>query len=994
LNNLDSQESKMLSPSPSMRSKAYLLAIVAFGFLSLASQEASAQASIDLPQTDNYANWQFLGNATQAAGVVTVTPNTADQRGAAWLVNPLSPTADFNFVANVNLGTADGGGEGIAIVVQRGGISAIGSTGAGLGALGINPALVIKIDTNYDTNPNYADPVNADLISINRGSATSIDLWGGVYHSFGATNIEDGLDHHIAVDYIASSGRLRVFWDHVRVIDTTIDLADDFLDNALAAFIGVTSSTGPVLMNEHRVRVLSVTRGPTLPTYDMDDDGLYDDIDADDDGDGLSDIIEGNGDTDGDGIPERKDLDSDNDGINDVLEAGLTDADGDGRADGVLGPTGIIVGAPSSELDTDGDLVGDQRDLDSDNDGVPDLYENHPPALSALDTNGDSMFSTKDVGVTDDDKDGIMSAVDLAPLAAGDLGDPGLLHSDGDGIPNYLDLDSENDGVWDIEAAGHDVALLDADDDGQIDPGQAADADGDGMADHVDDDDAEFGGAALNIEVLARAANGVTPTAASVGASVDMIGQDTSLHVEYADNPDLTGAAITSAINLGSGTSLEIRTYGLASLLPSVEYSYRGIARTAFGTARSPVRTFRTTVLHWGDTGSLPLDGFANVNLIPTNATVVYASASNVQYDVYLTTTNLDRTGMIDILGEPSWFIEGSRSNFIPSTVTIRFYQPGTLIPAAVEGVRFRIEDIEEGEEIADFSYWDENGFETTVPFSDLDVFDYSHAPTLSLSGTRVENGAPLEPTFQHGKWIDVDLTDQPVSGFEFRLHRAASGGTIVLTHLGKPVSPLDFTGNFTPIVLYTGVTGDVELPDYTGQATHSGDPGATITQSPAPGTDLTAGTHEVTLTLVDVDGAEEVLAFHVLVIDDTDPEITPPLGGFTPLTVDSLTPLADYAAQATATDNVGVTSFTQKPPVGSVTSVGITEVTLTATDAAGNTTTETFDVTVVPETVPTGEPRYSSPPSMRTTPSPSPPPTALGPNSASGYSLGTPLPW
>ena len=58
---------------------------------------------------------------------------------------------------------------------------------------------------------------------------------------------------------------------------------------------------------------------------DTDGDGVPDEIDADDDNDGIKDVDEGGEtlDTDGDGIPNRIDLDSDGDKCNDVV-AGLS----------------------------------------------------------------------------------------------------------------------------------------------------------------------------------------------------------------------------------------------------------------------------------------------------------------------------------------------------------------------------------------------------------------------------------------------------------------------------------------------------------------------------------------------------------------------------------------------------------------------------------------------------------------------------------------------
>ena len=69
---------------------------------------------------------------------------------------------------------------------------------------------------------------------------------------------------------------------------------------------------------------------------DNDGDGVDDDVDLDDDNDGILDTDEGDDsvDTDGDGIPDNKDTDSDGDGCSDAKEAGFTDANNDGEVDG------------------------------------------------------------------------------------------------------------------------------------------------------------------------------------------------------------------------------------------------------------------------------------------------------------------------------------------------------------------------------------------------------------------------------------------------------------------------------------------------------------------------------------------------------------------------------------------------------------------------------------------------------------------------------------
>lgn len=118
--------------------------------------------------------------------------------------------------------------------------------------------------------------------------------------------------------------------------------------------------------------------------------------------------------------------------------------------------------------DTDGDGIADHLDLDSDNDGITDNVEMQATgsyvAPSGLDTDGD----------------GIDDAYDATPTT-GAAGSIGLIpvDTDGDGTADYLDTDSDNDGILDVDEAGHGIsqAVIDA----------SGDSDGDGIMDAVDD---------------------------------------------------------------------------------------------------------------------------------------------------------------------------------------------------------------------------------------------------------------------------------------------------------------------------------------------------------------------------------------------------------------------------------------------------------------------------------------------------------------------------
>ena len=150
------------------------------------------------------------------------------------------------------------------------------------------------------------------------------------------------------------------------------------------------------------------------------------------------------------------------------------DANGDGLYD-CLEPSGL------TPVDTDGDSVPDNRDLDSDNDAVSDLFEG---GNGGTDANNDGV-----VDGPDSDGDGIQDSVDGNDSRFGDENDPQPADADNDGVADFRDLDSDGDGTFDIVELGY--PGLDSGGDGVVD--DTSDADGDGIPDSADLDDTEFG---------------------------------------------------------------------------------------------------------------------------------------------------------------------------------------------------------------------------------------------------------------------------------------------------------------------------------------------------------------------------------------------------------------------------------------------------------------------------------------------------------------------
>ena len=196
--------------------------------------------------------------------------------------------------------------------------------------------------------------------------------------------------------------------------------------------------------------------------------GTDDIVDLDIDNDGIPNSVEGSGDQDADGIANYLDLDSDNDGIPDLVEAGGSDANADGVVDNLTdtnndGLDDTVAANPLPLPDTDGDGLANFLDTDSDQDGLTDIFE-------AGGTDSDSNGRVDNF--QDADANGLDDTLTAMPLALPD--------TDNDNTPNYLDLDSDNDGTFDLVEAGGE----DSDNDGMVD--LFLDDDGDGIPNTAD----------------------------------------------------------------------------------------------------------------------------------------------------------------------------------------------------------------------------------------------------------------------------------------------------------------------------------------------------------------------------------------------------------------------------------------------------------------------------------------------------------------------------
>ncbi|RMB56458.1 tandem-95 repeat protein, partial [Dokdonia sinensis] len=196
-------------------------------------------------------------------------------------------------------------------------------------------------------------------------------------------------------------------------------------------------------------------------------------------------------DTDGDGVEDEVDIDDDNDGILDTVESGGIDPSADADSDGVpnyqdadfctLNADGVC-----ANLDPDNDGVPNHLDLDSDGDGIPDNNEAQSTLgyTVALDSNGDGIPDVTASGLPVTYVNAQGEELGLFPVNT-DITDQ----------PDYLDLDSDNQGASDTIEAGLTLAGTDTDGDGLDDAIDTTDTpEGDGTPDYGDPN-GELGGA-------------------------------------------------------------------------------------------------------------------------------------------------------------------------------------------------------------------------------------------------------------------------------------------------------------------------------------------------------------------------------------------------------------------------------------------------------------------------------------------------------------------
>jgi hypothetical protein len=354
-------------------------------------------------------------------------------------------------------------------------------------------------------------------------------------------------------------------------------------------------------------------------------------------------------DKDADGVYSDVDLDDDNDGIPDLVENGGIDVFGDADGDGILnyldssfpGFIDLDNNGIDDRVDQDGDGIINSLDLDSDNDGVPDVVES-----GGVDQNGDGVIDN----YSDADNDGFSDNVDgNLGGSAGSGNGLGSLDTDMDGIPNYLDLDSDNDGIPDIVESGG----VDTNGDGYVDNYNrdtgaftgSGDSDTDGYTDIYD-------GALCETTLTAISGNGSAVLIdQSVGNETNALGAINNTWAVLNDNFDELGLELSSLVPTSRVIDFRMRNLDPQTASITVEVADASEMYAVVNTFILPPNQGPTTysitlpfaadrvkLIKNGDAGNVELDAVVFIYAFVTES----CTANNNAFDITGPDTNGD----------------------------------------------------------------------------------------------------------------------------------------------------------------------------------------------------------------------------------------------------------------------------------------------------------------------------------------------------------------
>jgi gliding motility-associated-like protein len=187
----------------------------------------------------------------QGGGCFRLTQASVNKKGFVWNANQINLNDTFDFKFRVNLGSNNGGGDGIMFVLRDtlDGLL-IGNEGASLGfdANSMDTAsLGVEIDTKQNSGLGNGD-IAADHVAIvsngDNDHTSANNLAGPIQARAGNANIEDGNEHTFDIKWNPNTEILKVYIDCSLRLTYTGDIINDIFEGdpmVSWGFIGTTS---------------------------------------------------------------------------------------------------------------------------------------------------------------------------------------------------------------------------------------------------------------------------------------------------------------------------------------------------------------------------------------------------------------------------------------------------------------------------------------------------------------------------------------------------------------------------------------------------------------------------------------------------------------------------------------------------------------------------------------------------------------------------------
>jgi len=421
-----------------------------------------------------------------------LTKELGNQSGAVWSLETIDLSKDFEVVSKLNLGSiTSSGADGIAFVLQP--LSSDqGSSGGGIGYLGISPSVAVEFDTWF--NSENSDPFSTDHAAVHLNGVISADE-----NAVDLGEIEDGIYHDAVFSWVASTKTLTVSWDGNVIITYTKDIVSEVFSGNPQVYYGFTAATGGSVNNQS-VKITKTCSGST--NFVEPDDGYTQPLDSD--GNSIEDYKELSDDPEivshpvsfeiavdrpafftvsatvsgslsyqwqmnfGSGWVNLSNSSAYSGAFSDTLRIDSVTQIMDGTLFRVVVRNATLFCSEdiiSNEArltvlpDNDKDKIPDIIDLDDDNDGIYDTEEgtgdldnDGKPNHFDLDSDGDGCLDVTEAGLPDSDSDGILGT---SPVTVDSLG---LVISNSGGYVTPADRDSN--GVYDFLEKGSEVYIV------------------------------------------------------------------------------------------------------------------------------------------------------------------------------------------------------------------------------------------------------------------------------------------------------------------------------------------------------------------------------------------------------------------------------------------------------------------------------------------------------------------------------------------------------